>query len=174
MESKIILYIVSNAEVCFFQNNFYLFLVWKDDPIELKILAFSPISHFQVRLPSGHLNLIIHIQDRFNCITEYYLPSMDVLSSSIERNHIPSFLTENQNTIEQIINSITQELNQMNCENIQQAISSKDLFITNLNNLFLLDGIPSTNIFISPLRYPSLQNVIILKQIFILVFLFLK
>jgi len=56
---------------------------------------------------------------------------MDVLSTSIERNHIPSFLTENQNTIEQIMNSITQELNQMNCENIQQAISSKDLFIKN-------------------------------------------
>lgn len=98
--------------------------------MQLTILAFSPASHFQVRLPSGYLNLVVHIRDRLNCLTEYHLSSIDVLSSPIETQNI-LFLTGNQNKIEQVISLKAQELNQMNFANIQNAVSSKYLLIRN-------------------------------------------
>jgi galactose-1-phosphate uridylyltransferase len=118
--------------------------------LKLQIIAFSSISTFQVRLPSGNnqtslINLIIHIRDTLDCIAEYNMPSMIVASDStlsselmnnfrtspndIVNNPIIQLLASgNQNTVGQIISSFSQEFNQMNNENIDKAVSSKRLF----------------------------------------------
>jgi hypothetical protein len=111
------------------------------------IIAFSPVSTFQVRLPAGNdqtslLNLIVQIRDVLNCITEYNMSSINVqpdlagitslvtsLQSSsvgLTNNPIVQLLSsENQNTIGQVIASVSQEFNKMNNENIDKAVSSK-------------------------------------------------
>ncbi len=72
MKSKIIHYIVCRE---FFVNKEKKFrLVWTHDRSKLTILAFSSISHFQVRLPTGKLHLIVQI--RVDCLTKYNLSSI--------------------------------------------------------------------------------------------------
>jgi hypothetical protein len=90
------------------------------------MIAFSVVSDFQVRFPSGYLHLIIHIRDKFNSYSQFNLSSMNVLSNRSEIDYLIQFLaTANLNTNNQIISSISQEINQLNQQNIDQAISSK-------------------------------------------------
>ena len=117
--------------------NFNLFcqLDWITDPRKLTIIAFSFQSEFEVRLPHGKLNLIVHIRDLLDCIAEFNLSSIDVLSDTktnlnlinqINDNPLIQLLfTANQNTIGQVITSISQEINQMNNESLVKAVSSK-------------------------------------------------
>jgi hypothetical protein len=151
--------------------------------LKLQIIAFSSISTFQVRLPSGNnqtslINLIIHIRDTLDCIAEYNMPSMIVASDStlsselmnnfrtspndIANNPIIQLLASgNQNTVGQIISSFSQEFNQMNNENIDKAVSSKSLFYLILSrNQIILDGISLTSISISGLGSQTSQEVI--------------
>ncbi len=98
------------------------------------MIAFSPISDFEVLLPAGELQLIIQIRDTLDCITEVNL-TVNVLSDSIDLiknlqnpkdNSIDQLLTSgNQNIVGQVITSISQEFNKMNSETINKAISSK-------------------------------------------------
>ncbi len=98
------------------------------------MIAFSPISDFEVRLPAGELQLIIQIRDTLDCITEVNL-TVSVLSDSIDLiknlqnpkdNSIDQLLTSgNQNIVGQVITSISQQFNKMNSETINKAISSK-------------------------------------------------
>ena len=111
------------------------------------IVAFSSVSTFQVRLPAGDkqtslLHLIIYIRDQLDCITELNLTSVTVVpdseginnliniiqtsSSNIETNPIVQLLLSgNQNTIGQILTSFSQQINKMNTESLDKAISSK-------------------------------------------------
>jgi len=118
------------------------------------MIAFSPVSYFQVQLPAGNdqtslLNLIIDIQDELDCITQYNLSSVtvtpdsagindlinNILSSSnaINNNPIVRLLASgNQNTVGQILTSLSQQFNQMNNQSLDKAISGKLLiFIHN-------------------------------------------
>ena len=98
------------------------------------MIAFSLISDFQIRLPAGELNLTVHISDTFDCVTEVNLTvnvipdDIDLFNSleNLENNSIVRLLVSgNQNTVGQIITSISRQSNQMNDENIDKAISSK-------------------------------------------------
>jgi hypothetical protein len=118
------------------------------------IIAFSLISNFQVRLPAGDdqtslLNITVDIRDELDCITEYNMSSVTVTpdstgindlmnniqssSNAINSNPIVRLLASgNQNTVGQILTSLSQQFNQMNNQNLDQAISSKSLiFIHN-------------------------------------------
>jgi len=117
------------------------------------MIAFSPVSTFQVQLPSGDdqtsvLHLIIYIEDLVDCITEYNMSSVTVTpdlvginnlindiqssSGSLTSNPIVRLLaSQNQNTVSQIITSLSQQFNKMNSESIDTAVSGKLYIIIN-------------------------------------------
>jgi hypothetical protein len=119
------------------------------------MIAFSSVSNFQVQLPAGDdqtslLNLIIDIRDQLDCITEYNnISSVTVIpdsegindlmnniqssSNSINNNPIVRLLASgNQNTVGQILTSLSQQFNKMNNQSFNQAVSSKSsIFIHN-------------------------------------------
>jgi hypothetical protein len=112
------------------------------------MIAFTSVSNFQVRLPAGNdnsslVNLIIYIRDTLDCFAEYNISSPSVVpdttaindlidnlkgsASVINSNPIVQLLAGgNQNTIGQVIISISQVFNQMNIESLQNTVSSKD------------------------------------------------
>ena len=108
------------------------------------IIAFSFVSNFKVYLPAGNedtslLNLVVHIRDTLDCITEYNMSSVvvrpdstgitDVISSlqsaSTNIGFVRLLSGGNQNTIGQLLTSFSQEFNKMNTENVDNAVSSK-------------------------------------------------
>jgi hypothetical protein len=115
------------------------------------ILAFSAVSTFQVRFPAGTplLHLIISIRDTLNCIAEYNMSSISVVpdsagiaelinnlqnpSNGITNNPIVQLLAGgNQNTVGQVITSLSQQFNQMNSQNVENAVSSNRELILDL------------------------------------------
>jgi hypothetical protein len=128
------------------------------------MIAFSPLSTFQVRLPAGNdqtslIHLIVSIRDTLDCIAEYNMSSVSVVpdsagindlinslqssssSNTITNNPIVQLLASgNQNTVGQVISSLSQQFNKKNNENMNNAVSSKfelnDSFIEKSNDLF--------------------------------------
>ena len=111
------------------------------------MLAFSPISTFQLRLPAGNdnassLNIIASIRDMLDCVTEFQMQSLVVMldstaigalinvlqppSNGAPANTIIQLLAGgNQNTVGQLITSVSQVLNEMNNQNVQTAVAGK-------------------------------------------------
>jgi hypothetical protein len=103
------------------------------------MIAFSAVSDFEVLLPAGDdetslLNLIIHIRDTLDCITEVNL-TVNVTSDSIDliknfQNSTDNSMVQllkggNQNTVGQVITSSSQQFNKINSETIDTAVLSK-------------------------------------------------
>jgi hypothetical protein len=118
------------------------------------MIAFSLIPNFQVRLPAGNdntslVNLIIHIRNTLDCVTEYNLSSLSILPDTVEINNLINDLQQvstsaannnpilqllasgNQNIVGQIIISLSQIFNQMNIESLENAVSGKYYSILN-------------------------------------------
>jgi len=134
------------------ENNFII-VGWTTDPSKLIMIAFTSVSNFQVRLPAGNdnsslVNLIVHIRDTLDCFAEYNISSPSVVpdtagindlianlkasASVTNSNPIVQLLAGgNQNTIGQVITSISQVFNQMNTESLQNTVSSKDHSVLN-------------------------------------------
>ncbi|CAF1691430.1 unnamed protein product, partial [Adineta ricciae] len=91
----------------------YSLFYWSKDPTKQTIVAFSPISNFTVRLPSGNLHLLVQIRDLMNSIAEFNISSTISVTSKETKDFFVE-LRENhdQNSIGQIISSISQQLNQ--------------------------------------------------------------
>jgi len=103
------------------------------------MIAFSSIEDFQVRLPAGDnetslLNLIIHIRDKLDCITEVNLTvsvtldsidSIKNLQDSTDNSILQLLKSGSQNMVGQVVTSYSQEFNKMNSETIDKAVSSK-------------------------------------------------
>ncbi|CAF2697542.1 unnamed protein product [Rotaria sp. Silwood2] len=124
----------------------YSLYVWKKDSSERLMIAFSPVSLFQVRLPSGDnqtsiLNIVIYIRDLLDCLTEMNMSSISVMpdlstitdlinnlqssSNIIQNNPIVQLLASgNQNIVGQIITSVSQQFNKMNNESLDNAASN--------------------------------------------------
>jgi hypothetical protein len=123
-------------------------LVWTTDISQKVMIAFSPVSTFQVRLPSGDnqtsfLNIIISIRDYLDCVTEVNISSISIIVNTSEINNLIYSLqqgssnqintnqfirllaSENQNIVGQVITSLSQQFNQMGNENVNNAVSSK-------------------------------------------------
>jgi hypothetical protein len=143
------------------------------------IIAFSSLPNFQVRLPAGDdptflLNLVIYIRDTYDTTTRYNISSVIVMPDTeeiLELIHIlqnstneltsNSFVqllaSENQNIVSQVITLISQQLNTMNSQSIQNAISN---------------GVPATDVLVSSLTSTqSSQQVNYSLRFFILNFL---
>ncbi|CAF1191151.1 unnamed protein product [Adineta steineri] len=124
----------------------YSVYTWTTDPSERMMIAFSAVSIFQVRLPVGDdltyvLHLIVSIRDTLDCVAETNISSISVLpdtagiaslindlqtsSSALTTNPIVQLLASgNQNTVGQILSSLSQQFNTMNNENVENAVSS--------------------------------------------------
>ena len=151
----------------------FLLLVWTTDRSERIIIAFSSVSVFQVLLPPGddqtsEVHLLVNIRDQLDCITEYNMSSVTVVSDSAaiddlihhigsSSNNLASnsivrlLVSKNQNTVGQLLTSLSQYLNKMNNENLDTAVSSNILiFISNeKNNLFILQMEYQLQLFLS-------------------------
>ena len=121
----------------------YSILTWTTDRSKLSMIAFASMSSFQIRLPVGNpVNLIVHIQDTYDSVTEYNLTSpivvpdtvginnliqnIQVQTNAINNDPIVQLLsTGNQNIVGQVLTSLSQVFNQMNTENFDNAVSSK-------------------------------------------------
>ncbi|CAF1672869.1 unnamed protein product, partial [Adineta ricciae] len=137
----------------------YTIYVWDKDPTEQMIIAYSTVPMFKVLLPAGNnqttlLHLTVYIRDQMDCTTVLNLSSVSVIpdtvaiinlindiqssSNRITTNSIIQLLaSENQNLVGQVLTSVSQQLNQMNDESLDQAV---------------LYGIPFTSISISSLE----------------------
>ncbi len=141
------------------------------------MIAFSSVSEFEVRLPSGDeqtawLHLFVHIRDQLDCITEYNLTSVIVQSDSSSisdlmntfQNSTKSLTTNpliqllssgNQNTVGQVLSSLSQQFNKINSESLQKAVSSRyfDEYLEwcCISYADILDGIAASTISISSL-----------------------
>lgn len=160
----------------------YTLYAWKSHISERIMVAFSRVSTFTIRLPAGNeqdssLHVMIYIRDTLDCVQEVNIPSMIVSLDSQELNNFidifqtsPTALTKNplarllyggnQNVIGQVLTSLSQDLNRINDENINNTISSKfnslPFFLDQIHSV--LDGIPSTSISVQALgSQPSTQ-----------------
>jgi hypothetical protein len=110
------------------------------------MIAFTPVSTFQIRLPAGDnqtslLNIVIHIRDLLDCVVEVNMSSVSVLVNIQEINNLINGLQSstnqlnnnqfvqllssgNLNVVGQTLTSLSQQFNQMNNEIINNAISS--------------------------------------------------
>ena len=108
------------------------------------IIAFSSVSDFKVRLPAGNentslLDLVVTIRDTRDCITEFNLTSVIVtpdLSSisdlmntfqnstdSLSANPLVRLLSSgNQNTVAQVLTSLSQQFNRLNTQALNKAV----------------------------------------------------
>jgi len=128
--------------------------VFSYDSSSKVMIAFSSLSTIEILLPSGNnQRLTIQIRDQLNCLTEYNLSTLISVRSDFEsidnfqsstNNPIVNLLASgNQNTIGQVLTSLSQEFNKMNTENVDKAVSS---------------GIPAASISVSSLTSQRLSS----------------
>jgi hypothetical protein len=124
------------------------------------ILGFTTQSSFQLRLPAGDdknslLNMSVHIRDMIDCVTAYNLQTITVLPDSAgiaalmnvvqkpgnEANSNPLgqlLASGNQNTVGQILTSLSQVFNKLSNASMQSAVASEYNFVTANFDILLL------------------------------------
>jgi hypothetical protein len=124
-----------------------MIIAWKTDSSERLMLAFTPNSTFQLRLPPGNgnassLNIVASIRDTLNSVTEFQMQSITVMLDSTAINALINVLQQpsngatanpiiqllaggNQNTVGQLITSVSLVLNEMNSQIVQTAVAGK-------------------------------------------------
>ena len=118
----------------FHENEIDEILDWQIDPFERRLIAFSRYPRFQVRLPIGENHLTILIRDQLNSVQEMNLSSIYISSDSHQIDQfinetLPQILSsEDSQSIGQTIMIIVKELNRMNTQIINKAVSSNSLF----------------------------------------------
>ena len=123
-------------------------LVWSDDHSHRSMVAYGYQPEFRVRLPSGNKNtsliyLSIQIRDLLNGVTNYPLNPILVRTDKTEVTSLVQLLQQsriqlmnnnptiralasgNPNVVGQVLTTVSQVFNQINRENIDQAIASQ-------------------------------------------------
>ena len=142
---------------------------------EQTIIAFSSVSDFSIRLPSPNvnqtqLNLMVTIRDTLDCVVSVNLSmvlvTVDVSSisqfvgqlynstSALTSNPMIRLLSSgNQNTVAQLITSLSQYFNQIDEQSTEDALSSirHILKVILSRTSFGLDGVPLASISVSSL-----------------------
>jgi hypothetical protein len=115
------------------------------------MLGFTTESVYQLRLPasidsSSTLHVIAHIRDTFGCVTEYNLSLVTVITDLLAISNLIKILQEsnnnrrsdlliqlltdkNENVVRQIVHSISQVFNEMNEQNVTNAVLSKYIYL---------------------------------------------
>jgi hypothetical protein len=157
MESKIIPFRVtphppSLSLIC----HRHCIAAWTGDDLSVDqrlTIAYSPLSSLSIRLPSTDLrqasgiNLRVLICDLLDCVTEVNISSVlvspdtvaidrlinEIHSSSstqLTMNRLVQSLSSgNQNLVTQVITAVSQQINTMNTDTIDQAIQSDSTWI---------------------------------------------
>ena len=112
------------------------------------MLAFTSAIQSQLLLPAGDdntssVNIIVHIRDILNCVTQYDIYSLIVVPDTVGINTFVNVLQQtnveiintnpaiqllaggNPNIVGQILTSLSQVFNEMNIQSIETAVSSK-------------------------------------------------
>jgi hypothetical protein len=117
------------------ENGIKDYSVWIDDFSKPLMIGFSLTPTIEVRLSNNSfINLNIHIRDKFDSIKEYNISSVyahdDLMEFETFENStlIPTLFSGNQNEISQILISISQQLNQINMDNLKNISSRKYYF----------------------------------------------
>jgi hypothetical protein len=130
-------------------NRLIFFLAWTNDQSNRVLIGYTTSTILQVRMPIGDLNstllqLIVHVRDLNDCVTEWNMDPISVISdmnsitnlitmiqSSLENstlitsNPIINILySGNQNDICQSLVSVSQILNMMANQYLEIAIAS--------------------------------------------------
>ena len=112
------------------------------------LISYSPASSIQTRLPVGDrdtslLHLVVSIRDQLDCVAEVNISSVHIradtiaingliegmtsLSSQSTNNALVQLLSSgNQNTVGQVIASVSQQVNRMNSDNINRASAGRN------------------------------------------------
>ena len=111
------------------------------------MLASTSVSSSQLQLPAGSdntslVNVVVHIRDMLNGVTQFDMQSVVVVpdvagistlvnvlqqssTATINTNPIIQLLAGgNQNTVGQVITSLSQVFNEMNSQSVQTAVAS--------------------------------------------------
>ena len=142
---------------------------------EPTIIAFSSVSDFSIRLPSPNVNqtqlkLMVTVRDTLDCVVSVNLSTVLVTvdvspisqligqlynsTSALSSNSLIRLLSSgNQNTVAQLITSLSQYFNQIDAQNTAEALSSiKHILKVILSQTsFCLDGVPFASISVSSL-----------------------
>ncbi|CAF1188688.1 unnamed protein product, partial [Adineta ricciae] len=118
----------------------YSLYFWAPEKVERSMVTFSVISTFQVRLPATSRNtsltyLTISIRDEHDSIQEVNITSVtvtedlseinDLLNNKTSNSIVQLLSGSNQNTAGQILSSLSQQLNQLNLQNLDEAVSNQ-------------------------------------------------
>lgn len=146
-------------------------LAWSVEPSERRLIGFSLESTFEVYLPAGRadgsssLRLLIEIRDEEDCVTEWTNLSSIVVRVDVQvfDELVKTFKGEwtsnpwiqllkigNQNEVAQMINSLSEQINQLDQRNLDKAIEGPfNLSLSSLLFFFFSGGIPASMISIS-------------------------
>jgi hypothetical protein len=99
---------------------------WTKDSSKRMMLGFTNEPVYQLLLPASidqttALHIIVHIQDKFGCLTEFNLSSVNVFTNLSEFSN----LIQDLNINEQSVTSISHVLNQINDRNMKILVESK-------------------------------------------------
>jgi hypothetical protein len=122
-------------------------IAWTTDYSNQIIVGFTTQSTFQLRLPAGDdnnsfLNVTVHIRDMLNSVTKYNMQTIVVLPDSTEITALIDVVQQpgneansnlfvqllasgNQNTVGQILTSLSRIFNKMSTENVESAVASE-------------------------------------------------
>ena len=145
------------------------------------LLAFSFVPTIELRLPPAMNNqsfvqIVGLIRDKLDCVKEFDIASLLVIpdsktiidlvdssynaSDQLINNPLVSILTNgNQNTVSQVISSLSQIFNQVNDQIIDTAVSGQRFINKSHYSFFCVDGISASNIVVSPLG-SSTQHIV--------------
>lgn len=118
-------------------------------PSEQVMIAFTILPTLQIQLPAGNdntslLNLTVQIRDVLNCVREYYMEPIVVIPDKIaidtlidvlqnpknglaSNSILQALASRNQNTVGQVVTSLSQEFNKRNKQNLEIAIASMNI-----------------------------------------------
>ena len=107
-----------NMNICF-----HFHLVRSNNQSEWIFVTYSSVETFELLFPSGDHQLIVSIRDKRDCVTQVNLTSISVRTDLL--NSLNLLLSHgNSATKTQVMNIISQEMNQNNLAFIQNASSS--------------------------------------------------
>ena len=110
------------------------------------MIAFSPLTTFQVRLPAGSdntslLHLFVHVRDTFDGIASLNITPVTVLQDPDDDVHVlvnglvassvnqslllQRFLVEHQNNVDQLLTSLARDLDRIDAIDLQNAVDSE-------------------------------------------------
>ena len=88
------------------------------------MIAFSSESSFKVYLPSGENQILfVEIRDQLNGLTKFNLSSISI-EADFQLNNNNLLSTGNQNTVSQLLTTLSLQLNKKTEENINRAVSN--------------------------------------------------